>query len=120
QKALAKLGEEMTKVHGFTIVTDLSWTGEGSAAETKEGGAPRSGGGGQQGAGDVMSQLGKLFGGGGGGQKKSGGAGAAAQGRGGKKGALVKFFSEIKSNPTLPARPTRVGGAAGVPPHKMR
>jgi hypothetical protein len=109
QKALAKLGSELSKIHGFTIVSDLTWTGEGSGGEAKEGGAPRSGGG-QPGMGELMGQLGKLFGGGG---QKKGGAEPAAPGGEEKKGALFSLYSEVKSIRTVPADPTRFDVPAG-------
>jgi hypothetical protein len=107
QKALSKLGGELSKVQGFTIVTDLTWTGEGSGGEAREGGAPRSGGG-QASMNEMMGQLGKLFGGG---QKKSGSEPAA--GGEGKKGSLFNLYSEVKSIRTVPADPTRFEVPAG-------
>jgi hypothetical protein len=102
QKALTRLSGELSKVHGFTIVTDLTWTGEGSGGEANEGGAPRSGGA-QPGLNEMMGQLGKLFGGG---QKKSGSEPAATGGEE-KKGSLFNLYSEVKSIRTVPADPTR-------------
>jgi hypothetical protein len=109
QKALAGLGAELSKIQGFTIVSDLSWTGEGSGGEGKEGGAPRSGGGGQPGMAEMMGQLGKLFGGG---QKKSGSEPAAPGGEE-KKGALFNLYTEVKSIRTVRADPTRFEVPAG-------
>jgi hypothetical protein len=110
QKALARLGGELSKIQGYTIVSDLTWTGEGSGGgEAKEGGVPRSGGG-QPGMGELMGQLGKLFGGGG--QKKSGSEPAASGGEE-KKGALFNLYSEVKSIRTVPGDPTRFEVPAG-------
>jgi hypothetical protein len=108
QKALARLGGELSKVRGFTIVSDLSWAGEGSGGEAKEGGAPRSGGG-QPGVTEMMGQLGKLFGGG----PKKGASDPAASGGEEKKGSLFSLYTEVKSIRTVPADPTRFEVPAG-------
>jgi len=90
QKALAKIGAELRKVQGFTIVSQVEWTGDAAGGAPRE--SPSGQGGGQQ---DLGQVLGKLFGGGG---KKSG-EGESGSGKGGseKSGALFNFYTEVKS-----------------------
>ncbi len=109
QKALAKVAAEFSKIRGYTIVSDLAWNAEGSGAESKEGAPPKSGGGQSGGVGDVLGQLGKLFGGGGG-QKSSE---PAARGGQEKPGSLFTLYTEVRSIRTAPADPTRFEVPAG-------
>ena len=109
QKALARVGAEFAKVKGYTIVSDLGWTAEGSGGtESKE--QPARGGGGQPGMGEMMGQLGKLFGGGG---QKSGGSESASRGGQEKGDALFTFYTEVKSIRKLAADPGRFEVPAG-------
>jgi hypothetical protein len=101
QKALAQVAAEMAKVRGYTIASQLEWTGEGSGGE----GSAAGGGGGQAGAAQVLAQLGKLFGGG----KKDEGA-RTGQERG---GPLFSLYTEIRSIRTVAAEPARFEVPAG-------
>jgi hypothetical protein len=111
QRALAKAAAEMRKVQGYTIVSDLAWTGEGSGgrAETRESPPPRSGGGQQ----DLGQVLGKLFGGAGG--QKGGAAETPSSGRGGQErnGTLFNLYTEVKSIRATGPDPTRYEIPAG-------
>jgi hypothetical protein len=102
QKALARVAAEMAKVQGYTIVSQLEWTGEGKGGD---GSAASSGGGGQAGAAQVLGQLGKLFGGG----KKEEGA-RSGQERG---GPIFALYTEIRSIRTMAADPSRFEVPAG-------
>jgi hypothetical protein len=110
RQALAKVAAELAKVKGFTVVSDLTWSAEGSGgAGAKDGSQPRGGGGGgQPGMGELMGQLGKLFGGG----QKSGSE-ARSGGGGDKTGSLFNLYTEVKSIRTLGPDPTRFEIPAG-------
>jgi hypothetical protein len=92
----------MAKVQGYTIVSQLEWTGEGKGGD---GSAASGGGGGQAGAAQMLGQLGKLFGGG----KKEEGA-RSGQERG---GAIFALYTEIRSIRTMAADPSRFEVPAG-------
>ena len=93
QKALARLAGELGKIHGYTIVSHLEWTaeGNGAAADSRQGSPSRSGGPPP----DLGQVIGKLFGGG----NKGSEAETSSGGRGGQErsGALVNFYTEVKS-----------------------
>lgn len=109
QKALAKLAAEMGKVKGYTIVSQLDWTAEGSGAgaESRESGSSR--GGGQQP--DLGQVFGKLFGGG----KKSSKSETSSGGKAGQErsGSLFNFYTEVRSIRTGGHDPARFEVPAG-------
>ena len=103
RQALAKAAAEFAKIKGFRIVSDLAWTGEGSGGGGAKDGGPSGGGGGQPGVGELMGQLGKLFGGGG----QKGGAETKSGSGGEKGGSLFNLYTEVKSIRTVAPDPAR-------------
>jgi hypothetical protein len=118
QKALARLAAEMEKIKGFTIASQIDWTGDAEGAGGGSGGGQASGGqasggqasGGQGGGGqpDLGQVLGRLFGGGA--QK---GSGERAGSGGDKPGSLFSVYTEIKSLKTTAPEPARFEVPAG-------
>lgn len=108
QRALARLRDEMAKVQGYPIVTQVEWNVEGSggSAESRESPPPRSGGA-PGGAGDLGSVLGKLFGGGG--QKSAESAGGGPE----RSGAIFSLYTEVRSVKVAPSDPSRFEVPAG-------
>jgi hypothetical protein len=102
QKALARVSAELAKVQGYTIASQLEWTGEGKGGD---GSAASGGGGGQAGAAQVLGQLGRLFGG----AKKDEGT-KTGQERG---GSIFALYTEIRSIRTVAGDPSRFEVPAG-------
>jgi hypothetical protein len=96
RKALAKLGAEMSKIHGYWISTQVAWTAEGDGARTGEGAPARPD--------DLGSALGKLFGGGG-----SKGGEASRDGQ----RPLFTLQTEVRSLKIVPGDPSRFEIPAG-------
>jgi hypothetical protein len=106
QKALAHAAAEMAKVQGFTIVSQLEWSGEGGPRGDSR---SASSGQGSGGSGDLGQALGRLFGGG----KNSSESASSGPGGSEKAGAIFSFYTEVKSIRASAADPVRFEIPAG-------
>lgn len=111
ERALARFAAEMSKIQGYPVVTQVDWNMEGSGGSEARERPAEGGGGAQPGLGELMGQLGKLFGGGQKGGTEAPRAEADSSGAGG--GAIFSIHVEVKSIKVTPSQPAQYVVPAG-------